>query len=148
MPTIKLRIGLFTLLAIPLVLAAEEKKPPSAGVFIVKNDEQVAKLKRAELVRIYLGKKTLWESGVKIAPAILPENNPATREFIEGVLKKSVGQYRAYWKRRLFSGAGTLPKSFRTFQEVVEFVATNPGAIGMVDRAPDDDRIKLLKIVE
>ena len=144
----KLLFSLFIPLAIPLTLDGQEAESSPACLFIVNVDKKVSKLKRSDLVRIYLGKKTLWASGVKIAPAMLSEKNPTTQDFIEGILQKSVGQYRAYWKRRLFSGAGTLPKSFRTNSEVVEFVAKNPGAVGIVDDVQDDERIRLIEIVD
>ena len=38
--------------------------------------------------------------------------------------------------------------SFRTSTEVVDFVARTPGAIGLVEKAPDDKRVKLLVIEE
>jgi hypothetical protein len=44
-----------------------------------------------------------------------------TRDFLRDVLGKSLSQYRAYWKRRLFSGGGTVPKAIQTSEEVLAF---------------------------
>jgi ABC-type phosphate transport system substrate-binding protein len=139
---------LIILIAVPLALEAKKTASGTTGKIIVNQASEVDTLKRTELVRIYLGKKTLWASGAKIAPALLPEDSAVTQSFIQQILRKSVDQYRVYWKRRLFSGAATLPKSFRTSAEVVDFVARNPGAIGLVDKAPDDKRVKLIEIEE
>ena len=139
---------LVILLAVPLALEAEKTASRAADKIIVNHANNVDTLKRAELVRIYLGKKTLWESSLKIVPVLLPEKSPVTQGFIQRIMRKSVDQYRVYWKRRLFSGVATLPKSFRTSTEVVEFVVRNPGAIGLVEKAPDDKRVKLIEIEE
>ena len=68
--------------------------------------------------------------------------------FIEEILRKRVSQYRAYWKRRLFSGGGTVPRTFEKTTALVEFVAENPGAIGVVGEVPDDPRIRVIKIID
>jgi ABC-type phosphate transport system substrate-binding protein len=117
------------------------------GVKIIGNSEGIApRLTREDLARIFLGKKTLWDSGARIMPAMLDEETGPMQPFVEGVLKKSVEQYRAYWKRLLFSGGGTAPRTFRNSAQVLEFVAKNPGAIGVVESSAADDRVKVVDV--
>ncbi|MGH9337218.1 MAG: hypothetical protein ACRD21_26020, partial [Vicinamibacteria bacterium] len=71
---------------------------------IVSSDVDVSAITKAEVARIYLGKKTFWGSGARISPSLLDEKSPFTETFLEENLKKTVRQYRAYWKRHLFSG--------------------------------------------
>ena len=66
--------------------------------------------------------------------------------FLEDSVRKTVRQYRAYWKRRLFSGQGTAPKTFTSSRQVANFVADNPGAIGVVDASFDDNRVKVVDL--
>ncbi|MFC1585924.1 hypothetical protein ACFL5V_10290 [Fibrobacterota bacterium] len=129
---IKLRTLLFIFLA-PLLCLAEDKEEPRKSYMVIVNSENIIEhITRNELVVIYLGKKTLWENEIRIIPAMLYERKKPMREFIEAELHKTLGQYRAYWKRRLFSGGGTVPRTFRTAKELMNFVARKPGAIGIV----------------
>jgi len=113
---------------------------------IVSTDIEVSAISQAEIARIYLGKKTFWDSGARIQPSLLDEKSPLTETFLEENLKKTVRQFRAYWKRHLFSGQGTAPKTFTSSKLVADFVAANPGAIGVVDGSYTDDRVKFIEL--
>jgi ABC-type phosphate transport system substrate-binding protein len=113
---------------------------------IVSPDVEVSVISQAEIARIYLGKKTFWDSGARIEPSLLDEKSQVTELFLEENLKKTVRQFRAYWKRHLFSGQGTAPKTFASSKQVADFVAANPGAIGIVDGAYSDDRVKVIEL--
>lgn len=113
---------------------------------VVNKENKLASLTTDDLTRIFLGKKTLWDSGTRIVP-VMPEEESATGElFLSGTLKKSVSQFRAYWKRLLFSGGGAVPKVFRNHDQLLDFVARQPGAIGVVEASAVDDRVKVLDI--
>lgn len=115
---------------------------------VVNSKSPLAKISDDDVSRIFLGKKTLWEdSGMRVQPALLDEDQATAQSFLESVLKKSVSQYRAYWKRLLFSGGGTAPRTFRSSDQVVDFVARQPGGIGVVEGAPADARVKVIEIV-
>jgi len=113
---------------------------------IVSTDVEVASISQAEIARIYLGKKTFWDSGARIEPSLLDEDSPLTASFLEENLKKTVRQFRAYWKRHLFSGQGTAPKTFASSKQVADYVTANPGAIGVVDGSYTDDRVKFIEL--
>ena len=134
--------------AVLLALAPAGKGADKAPFAVVVNTEsKLAKISDDELLRIYLGKKTLWEeSGTRIQPALLEEELPIAQAFLESTLKKSVSQYRAYWKRLLFSGGGSAPRTFRTSAQVIDFVTRQPGAIGVVDSATADARVRVLDV--
>jgi len=113
---------------------------------VVSKDNKLASLTTDDLNRIFLGKKTLWDSGTRIVPAMPEEESAAGQTFLSVTLKKSVSQFRAYWKRLLFSGGGTVPKVFRTSGQLIDFVARNPGAIAVVEAGAVDDRVRALEI--
>jgi len=144
-PRIATPAGLTTLLFLAGLLLAPALRVGGAEnwVVVVNSESNLQRIARDDLARIYLGKKTLWEDkGTRIAPALLDEGSPLTREFLETTLKKSVSQYRAYWKRLLFSGGGAAPKTFRQSSQVLEFVARQPGGIGIVEAGAVDDRVR------
>jgi ABC-type phosphate transport system substrate-binding protein len=131
--------------ALILVLSAAASAQDGARV-IVSHDVEISVITQAEVARIYLGKKTFWDSGARISPSLLDEKSPFTESFLEENLKKTVRQYRAYWKRHLFSGQGTAPKTFSSSKQVADYVSANPGAIGVVDSAYEDDRVKFVPV--
>lgn len=134
-------------LAVVTLLLAGAAGALAQDVHIIVNpDVPITKLDEAELQRIYLGKKTFWDSGDRISPSLLDEESPVTESFLEGNLKKTVRQYRAYWKRRLFSGQGTAPRTFTSSKQVADYVASNPGAIGVVASSYSDDRVKVVSL--
>jgi ABC-type phosphate transport system substrate-binding protein len=134
----------FLLIAILSTGAAASAQ--SNARIIVSADVEVTSISQSELARIYLGKKTFWDSGARIEPSLLDEKSPVTESFLEENLKKTVRQFRAYWKRHLFSGQGTAPKTFASSKQVADFVAANPGAIGIVDGSYTDDRVKFIEL--
>ncbi len=134
------------LVTFPLALAAAAAGAQGETRVIVSPDVEVASITAAEIARIYLGKKTFWDSGARIEPALLDEESPITESFLEENLKKTVRQFRAYWKRHLFSGQGTAPKTFASSKLVADYVAANPGAIGIVDGSYSDDRVNIIEL--
>jgi len=125
---------------------APDASAQSSVAIIVHPDVAVGSLTQTEVSRIFLGKKTFWDSGARIYPVLLDEKSPITESFLEENLKKTVRQYRAYWKRHLFSGQGTAPKTFSSSKQVADFVAVTPGAIGVVDATYSDDRVKVVPL--
>lgn len=125
--------------------ALAEDKPEGFKV-VVNLENKLARLGQEDLARIYLGKKTLWDWDARIMPAMLDESAKVSQAFLEAHLKRSVSQYRAYWKRVLFSGGGTPPRTFRTSAEVVEFVARQPGAVGVVEAGVTDARVRAVDV--
>ncbi len=108
-------------------------KKAFAGKIVVHPDNEIRVIKRSVLAAIFLGKKSNWDSGKRIVPTLQSENDSVTGDFLRKILGKSASQYRAYWKRRLFSGGGTVPRSIPTSDGVMAFVSSHPGAIGIVD---------------
>jgi ABC-type phosphate transport system substrate-binding protein len=115
---------------------------------IVGQGTPVTQLEREELSRIYLGKKTLWKSGQRIAPAMLDDSSPPVEAFLKGTVAKTSSQFRAYWKRQLFSGGGAPPRTFVTSEQVAEFVARQPGAIGIVESSFANEHVKPVHIAD
>lgn len=113
---------------------------------VVNKENKIATMTTDDLTRIFLGKKTLWDSGTRIVPVMPEEESAAGELFLSGTLKKSVSQFRAYWKRLLFSGGGAVPKVFRNHDQLLDFVARQPGAIGIVEASAVDDRVRVLEI--
>ena len=136
-------------LAAAAALLTPRVEAARAPVRVIVNKEQPdTRLGLNDLERIYLGKKTLWDNGQRIAPAMLEDSNESAEAFMVDVLHKTSSQFRAFWKRQLFSGGGAPPRTFRTSAQVAEFVARQPGAVGVVEPGYTDDRVKVVQITE
>ena len=117
------------------------------GKVVIHAENDVRAIKRSELAAIFLGRKSTWDSGRRIIPTLQSEKNSVTRDFLRDVLGKSLSQYRAYWKRRLFSGGGAVPKPLQTSAEVIAFVGSHRGAIGFVEKSTEtNDKVVALQI--
>ncbi len=112
----------------------------------INEDNEIEAVTQYDLANIFLGKQTLWDGDIKIYPAMLNEADNSMEYFIETVLNKSVTQYRSYWKRRLFSGGGVVPKTFKRQKDILRYVAKNEGAIGITDKKIEWDGIKYIPL--
>lgn len=83
--------------------------------------------------RIFLGKKTRWEGGVRIVPVMLSEGD-VHEEFVEDLLDRSVAKFEIYWKQAVFTGKGIPPRTFDSESALMTYVAETPGAVGYVSR--------------
>jgi ABC-type phosphate transport system substrate-binding protein len=114
-------------------------------MIIVNNEVAASELDRETLQAIFLGKKTQWQSGESIEPVSL-KKGPIHQEFLKTVVRRTQSQYSSFWKRAIFTGTGTPPKSVATEEEVVEFVRASVGAIGYIDSSTSHEGVKVLSI--
>jgi len=136
-------------LSLLLYLAPQEASAQSVDDslrVVVNKANKASSISADDLARIYLGKKTLWDSGTRIVPAMPEEESAAGEAFLSVTLQKSVSQFRTYWKRLLFSGGGAVPKVFRSSGQILDLVARQPGAIGIVEASAVDDRVRVLDV--
>lgn len=115
---------------------------------IVNKENPITEISRSELIKIYLGKKALFDNGVKIVPLDLWDKNRLKSVFYEKVLGKNVNKIKSYWIKRIFSGHGSPPEVFRKAREIKKFVADNEGAIGYVGLLDLDDRVKAVRVIQ
>ncbi|MBU0692597.1 hypothetical protein KKC97_10805 [bacterium] len=120
-----------------------------AGDLIIIANQSVPDdtLRSKEVRNIYYGKRTRWSDGSPLIP-VARKSSSVQSQFVTDVLKKSVGQYESFWRQALFTGEGIPPRAFETEEELRRFVAETPGALGFVERVPDEIEVKKLVIIE
>lgn len=89
----------------------------------------------SDLKQIYLGTKTNL-SGQRVEP-VIAQSGPYHEQFISGCLGKTESGLRNYFRNLVFSGKGSMPRSFASSAELIAYVARTPGAIGYVDSGAD-----------
>jgi ABC-type phosphate transport system substrate-binding protein len=103
-------------------------------------------LGKKDLSRVFLKKTTKWGDGTSMLPVDLDDSTPVRAAFSRDVHRKGVGAIAAYWQRQIFSGRGVPPVVKKTDAEVLDYVRSNPGAIGYVSAGASTDGVKVLKI--
>ncbi|MGC1510421.1 phosphate ABC transporter substrate-binding protein [Ketobacter sp.] len=112
---------------------------PSAGF----ND-----LNEDDIKRIFLGKSKKFPNGASTNPVNQSEGNNIRDQFIDKVLQKSPGQYRAYWSQLIFTGKGSPPKDSGNSAEIKAMVADNKDMIGYIDLVSVDDTVKVVFVAK
>jgi len=98
-------------------------------IIIAHPDTPVSLLKREEIRDIFTGKKTLWNNTTKITISILTDSD-AHRKFVRDFIKKTPAQFKNFWRQKVFTSEGTIPRTFQTEESMIEFVAKTKGAVG------------------
>jgi len=116
-----------------------------AQVVVVANSSvKVAELSKGELRDVFSGASTTL-GGVHIVPALL-KDGPTHESFLSSYIGKADTAYRASWRSLVFSGQGSMPRTFDSETALVDYVAATPGAIGYVAKATSHDKVKTLAV--
>jgi len=115
---------------------------------IVNSKSPTASMTADQVGSIFLGKSNTLPSGATAAPADQPESAAIRDQFYTKVTGKQAAQVKAAWSRLVFSGKGTPPKELASSAEVKKFVASNPDAIGYIEKSAVDGSVKVVLSVD
>ncbi len=119
----------------------------SAFRLIVHVDNPTAATTRAEVSSAFLKKRQRWDFGGKVLPVDQDPGSGVRTAFSSSTLGRDVAAIKSFWQREFFSGRGTPPPELGSDEEVIVFVASNPGAIGYVSlRARLPSTVKVIEI--
>ena len=127
------RLVLVTLTVVAAVAAQTPSVEPPF-VVIVPSSNPILSISRADLSAIFMRKTRTWRDGSQIIPVDQPATSRAREVFSRSVHGKTVAFVTRYWHRLIFSGRGIPPIEVGSNAAVIEFVKTNRGAIGYIDR--------------
>jgi len=113
--------------------AAAASEPPTVEDWqvIANLDVDGGAVSRATLANIFLGKAGRWGSGGRVIPIDQSARSEVREAFARAVLGRSLSEVLSYWRGQILRGIRP-PKVKASDQEVVEYVAANPGAVGYV----------------
>jgi ABC-type phosphate transport system substrate-binding protein len=95
----------------------------------------VEKLTRVQVTNIFLGRQKWLPSGIVAFRIEQNHTSPIRARFYQLLMGKDESEINAYWARLLFSGQAHPPQRADSAEEVLKLVASNKGAIGVVDGA-------------
>lgn len=118
----------------------------ASDVFVVANPSvKSSELSADELKLVFLGTKTSLADGSVVEP-VLAQSGPAHDSFLKIYVGKSDPALRNHFKSLVFTGKGSMPKSFASDADIVAHVAKTKGAIGYLAAAPANPGVKRLTI--
>jgi len=103
---------------------------------------------RAVLTSIFLKQAPRWADGSPVLPVDQSVRSPLRSVFSSRLLGQPLIEVQIYWQRKM--SVGTIPPPVKTSdEEVIAYVAANPGAIGYVSATtPLPDTIKTIDIMD
>jgi len=132
---------LLTLLGFFLVLSGEA----AADLVVVVNARSgVAAMTRNEIVNIFFGRYRQFFNGLEAQPVDLVDSHPDRARFYAALVGKELAEVNAYWSRLVFSGRAQPPLKLNSSEEVLKYVAAQPGGIGFVELAKADARVRVV----
>jgi len=93
--------------------------------------------------KIFTG-RTVQFAGISVQPVNMRSGNAARAVFFREILRQTDDEYVAYWIVRRAIGKGVPPAEMNSVEEMVEFVRSNPGAVGYIDAPHIPPGIKTL----
>jgi hypothetical protein len=137
---------MLSLLVICGALAVSSARALAADVQIIANASVGAtEVTPDELKSVFLGQKSKLSDGSSVEP-VLSQFGAAHVEFLKDYLGKTDQALRDHFKTLVFTGKGSMPKSFMSDAEIVKYVAATKGAIGYVSATADASAVKKLKV--
>ncbi|MCE8042211.1 hypothetical protein HBJ58_08635 [Halomonas desiderata] len=93
---------------------------------------------------IFAMRQRSWPDGQAVRVFVLPNNHPVHARFAKERLTVYPHQLQLAWDRMVFSGTGQAPSQVDNQIEMLERVATTPGALGYLEREYLDDRVQVV----
>ena len=113
--------------------------PAMAEVVVVVNPKAAeASMTKDQVAQFFLGKSSA------MSPIDQPESAPVRAEFYKKVTDKDASQVKALWSKLVFTGKATMPKEAADSAAVKKMVASDPKAIGYIDKSAVDASVKVI----
>jgi len=146
----KLRTALPCHKLLPMVLllcVSFNCKSQQPALFAVGNSSGApATMKLSELKSILMGEKQRWKNGDKILIALMKTNTSLGKATSSRIYDMTGDELNKFWLALVFQGRAQAPSFFSSPAELANYVAQNPGAIGILDKPADDPDIKSIAI--
>jgi len=121
--------------------------PEQSLAVVVNRANPVDNMSFSELRKIFLGRRSHWSNGRRIAVVMLDYGQPERETVLERIYQMDENGYRNYFLRGMFRGeVFTSPKTLASPTVVRKFVFNAPGAIGYMRASDVDDSVKVLRI--
>jgi len=115
-------------------------------VIVANKSVKASDVNSDEIKDVFDGDKSALKDGSHVTPVTL-KGGPVHEAFLKKYEGKGDAAYRAAWRSLVFTGQGSMPKTFDTEAALVDYVAATPGAIGYVSAgAATHEGVKILAV--
>jgi ABC-type phosphate transport system substrate-binding protein len=113
--------------------------PAMAEVVVVANPKAAeSSMTKDQVAQFFLGKSS------SMNPIDQPESAPVRAEFYKKVTDKDASQVKSLWSKLVFTGKATMPKEAADSAAVKKMVASDPNAIGYIEKSAVDASVKVI----
>jgi hypothetical protein len=120
--------------------------PATAQELIVNRDAGIASLTRNE-ARLYLTMRLRqWPNGTQVRLFVLPDDDALHQRFVNAVLGLFPYQLRRVWDRQIFTGTGQAPVNVSSVDEMIQRVASTPGALGYTESMVANPGVRMVEV--
>ena len=113
--------------------------PAMAEVVVVVNPKAAeSSMTKEQVAQFFLGKSSA------MTPVDQPESAAIRGEFYKKVTDKDASQVKALWSKLVFTGKATMPKEVGDSAAVKKAVASDPKAIGYIEKSAVDGSVKVI----
>ena len=103
-------------------------------------------ISRSSLRAIFGMRLHRWPDGTPVKVFVFKDDVAEHVAFSKEVLQVFPNQLRQAWDRLVFSGLGQYPEQVSTVEEMLEKVASTPGAIGYIRANEVNQNVRILRI--
>ena len=103
-------------------------------------------LSSVEMKSILKGEKQRWQDGSKIVLAMIKTNTETGETIAKKVYNMNGDELNKYWLSLVFAGKAKAPQFFRSEQELIDYVASTKGAIGVITSEKVQGNFKTIKV--
>jgi ABC-type phosphate transport system substrate-binding protein len=114
-------------------------------VVIVNNAVKATNASSYDIHSVFTGEKSSLADGSHVTPVTL-KAGAAHEAFLKAYVGKGDAAFRTSWRSLVFTGQGSMPKTFDSEPALVDYVAATPGAIGYVGNGIAHDKVKTLAV--
>ena len=112
-------------------------------VLVANKSVQISQITDGDLRAIFTGKRTRFADGSHAVPVTL-KGGAVHEIFLKNHLGEGPEEFRAQWRKLVFTGLGDMPMSFASESALIEYVAATPGAVGYASRISSHAGVKSL----
>jgi hypothetical protein len=117
-----------------------------AQVVVIANPSVASSsVSKEELRKVFIEGASRLKDGSKVTPVLLKQG-PAHSAFLLHYLETTDVRLMVVWRGLVLTGQGTVPKSFDSEAEMVQYVASKPGALGYISNSTAHDGVKVLAV--
>ncbi len=125
-------------IAIQMALLLGVLNGAQAMDIVVIGNPAASPLTKEQVADVFLGKNQA------LTPVDQVESAPIRAEFYKQATGRDLAQIKSTWSRLVFSGKGQAPKELADNAAVKKAVATDPKAVGYIDKSAVDGSVKVV----